>query len=797
MKRTFFAVLKQRFRLRGCLIAALAWLVCFAVSTQAQTNGTAGLAGKGAGPRFGPITRITITITNHADLERLVQAGYDLAGVRGNQVTIYADSDELSSLTNAGWQVNILPSPAASSGLPTTKSLGTYNNYTNMTAMLQFYATNCPAICRRFSLGKSVQGRDLWAMKITTKPDAPAGKPKFEYISTMHGNEPLGTEMCLYLLDRLTSGYATNDARIVNLVTNVEIWLLPLLNPDGREANPPQRYNANGYDLNRAFPEGSAANLGNLLYGPALNTNGFQPEVSEVMAWTAAHHFTLGANYHTGDLVVNYPYDNDNLGSVFSPTPDEALLETMSLTYSSNNVPMWNSPYFANGIVNGAAWYAISGGMQDWNYRYAGCFDVTIEISESQWPYPSASEIPVYWSQNQESMLAYMEWVLKGIRGVMSDAQTGQPVAGAVRVEGYPHLVLSDPAAGDYHRLLLPGTYTMWFTAPGYMPQRISNVAVGSGNATRLDVQLQPVSSQFGLKVNFQPASATLPAGFLADSGAAFGNQGNGYSYGWETGLSTNNVIARNAACSQDLRYDTLCQMQADGSHVWAVAVPNGRYLVHLVAGDPLYTSGLYRIMVKNILMLNGVSSASNRWVEGLGTVVITNGLLTISNAPGSISNRIAYVEISAVAPATIAQWRAVYFGTTNNLGGAADNADPDGDGIPNLLEYAFGLAPTTPDSYRQVTPVIRHTNNAAWFGCSFPRNTNATDLTFVVQAASSLTSQNWSNIASYTIGSGWTGPSSASESYASPGVLQVTVRDTEPIPANTNRFLRVQVSGP
>src|ERR1019366_6293612 len=384
--------------------------------------------------------------------------------------------------------------------------------------------------------------------------------------------------------------------------------------------------------------------------------------------------------------------------------------ETMSLTYSSNNVPMWNSPYFANGIVNGAAWYAISGGMQDWNYRYAGCFDVTIEISESQWPYPSASEIPVYWSQNQESMLAYMEWVLKGIRGVMSDAQTGQPVAGAVRVEGYPHLVLSDPAAGDYHRLLLPGTYTMWFTAPGYMPQRISNVAVGSGNATRLDVQLQPVSSQFGLKVNFQPASATLPAGFLADSGAAFGNQGNGYSYGWETGLSTNNVIARNAACSQDLRYDTLCQMQADGSHVWAVAVPNGRYLVHLVAGDPLYTSGLYRIMVKNILMLNGVSSASNRWVEGLGTVVITNGLLTISNAPGSISNRIAYVKISAGPPATIAQWRAVYFGTTNNLGGAADNADPDGDGIPNLLEYAFGLAPTTPDSYRQVTPVIRHT---------------------------------------------------------------------------------------
>ena len=288
-----------------------------------------------------------------------------------------------------------------------------------------------------------------------------------------------------------------------------------------------------------------------------------------------------------------------------------------------------------------------------------------------------------------------------------------------------------------------------------------------------------------------------MPAGFLADSGAVFGTRGNGYSYGWETTLSTNNVVARNAGCSQDLRYDTLCQMQADGNHVWAVAVPNGRYLAHLVAGDPLYANGLYDIMVENALILNGIPSASNRWVEGLGTIVVTNGLLTISNAPGSVSSRIAYLEISAVAPTTITQWRAEFFGTTNNLGAAANNADPDGDGIPNLLEYAFGLDPTSPNSYQQVTPVLLHTNNAAWFGCSFPRYTNATDLTIVVQATISLSSENWPNIATWSAGSGWTGPSSVVEAYALPGVNQVTVLDTGPIPANTNRFLRVQVSGP
>jgi hypothetical protein len=276
-----------------------------------------------------------------------------------------------------------------------------------------------------------------------------------------------------------------------------------------------------------------------------------------------------------------------------------------------------------------------------------------------------------------------------------------------------------------------------------------------------------------------------------------FGRRGNGYAYGWETNLTGSDVIARNAGCSQDPRYDTLCQMQADGNHVWAVAVPNGPYSVHLAAGDPSFANGVYSISAGDVPILEGVPSASNRWVEALGTVVVTDGLLTVSNTPGSVSNRLAYLEISAVPPATIAQWRAEFFGTTNDLGIAADNADPDGAGLPNLLEYAFGLDPTIPNANREPAPVILHSNNADWFGCSFPRNTNATDLTFVVQASSSLSSQNWSNLAVFAAGSGWTGSSSAAESYAGPGVVRVTVLDAAPIPANSNRFLRVQISGP
>ncbi|HEX9047628.1 MAG TPA: M14 family zinc carboxypeptidase, partial [Verrucomicrobiae bacterium] len=728
-------------------------------------------------------------------LEDLVRKGYDVDLVKTNLAVVFADPEELNNLRGAGWEIRVLPAPST----PSVKALGAYNGYTNLTAMLNSYATNYPALCRKFSLGKSVQGRELWALKITTNPDTPQDKPKFRYMSTIHGNEPVGTEMCLYLIDLLLKGYGSNDTRIVNLVSNVEIWIVPLLNPDGRESNPPQRYNASGYDLNRSFPEGSATNLGNMLYGPVMITNTLQPEVRAVMNWTTNHDFSLGANFHTGSVVVNYPYDNDNQGSVFSPSPDQALFVAMSTSYASNNAPMWanNSAPFVNGIVNGADWYAISGGLQDWSYRYDGSLEVTIELSDYQWPDPAASELPTYWSQNRESMLSYMEWVLRGVRGVLRDAQTGQPIRGVVRVEGFHHLVFSDGSVGDYHRLLLPGTYSLWFSAPGYITRQVTNVVVGAGAATRLDVALQPVSSRFAASIHFQPAIATVPAGCAIDTGSAFGTRGNGYTYGWETTLAGSNLIARDAGSSQDPRYDALCQMQGGGNHLWEIAVPNGPYSVHVTVGDPNYASGTYRILAENQLLLSGTPSAQDRWVEGQGIVTVTDGRLTLSNGSGAVSNRLALVEISAVEPATVDQWRARWFGTVTNTGTAADAADPDRDGLPNFLEYAFGFNPTNAETGWHVSAATIHTNNANWLAYSFFRNINATDVTFSLQAASTITATLWTNVVTWTNVAGWSNPALVTETNAGSGRTWTTVKDPLPIGSASSRFLRLQVSKP
>ncbi|MEE8385407.1 MAG: carboxypeptidase regulatory-like domain-containing protein, partial [Dehalococcoidia bacterium] len=128
------------------------------------------------------------------------------------------------------------------------------------------------------------------------------------------------------------------------------------------------------------------------------------------------------------------------------------------------------------------------GGMQDWNYLFMGCNDVTIEVSNSD--QPPTSQIPILWNENRDSMLAYIETALIGVRGVVTDADTGVHLAATVAVAGRDHDLQTDPDVGDYHRMLLPGTYDLTFQASGYETRFFTNVVVAEGDATRLEVTM-------------------------------------------------------------------------------------------------------------------------------------------------------------------------------------------------------------------------------------------------------------------------------------------------------------------
>ncbi len=448
------------------------------------------LVGDPAGPRRGPVYELALSPPDAEVLDRLSRLGFNVGHVTPDHADIFATADEYEYLVRNGYTVTLQGTQPAPPDYPAGPrgGLGTYHSYAEVTTALQTFASIYPTLTRLISLGQSVDGRELWAILISDNPLLDEIEPEFKYVSTMHGDEPVGTEMCLYFIDHLLTSYGV-DSTITNLVNNTAIWIVPLMNPDGLEDG--TRNNANGFDLNRSFPDFPGDYTG-AIWNLYPDTTGYEPEVQHLMSWSAANSFVLSANFHTGAVVVSYPYDADPpLPSLVpAPSPDDTLFVAMSTDYASNNPPMSNNddgPY-NNGIVNGNDWYIIRGGMQDWMYRYLGTPEVTIELSIPK--RPNQNQLPNYWDDNRDSMLAYLAWVHRGVRGTVTDLDTGDPVYAYINVVGNPQPVFPDMAHGDYYRILLPGTYDLQFQAVGYEPVIVEDVVITSGAATVLDVQL-------------------------------------------------------------------------------------------------------------------------------------------------------------------------------------------------------------------------------------------------------------------------------------------------------------------
>jgi hypothetical protein len=154
--------------------------------------------------------------------------------------------------------------------------------------------------------------------------------------------------------------------------------------------------------------------------------------------------------------------------------------------------------------------------------------------------------------------------------------------------------------------------------------------------------------SRFAAKINFQPASSPVPAGYLADGGAVFGLRAAGERYGWNADNAAQ-TRDRNRANSPDQRYDTLTHLQkpANPNASWEIAVPNGSYRVRVVAGDPARFDSVFRLNVEGVATVSGTPTSSTRWLEGTSTVSVSDGRLTVTNGAGASNNKICFIEIS------------------------------------------------------------------------------------------------------------------------------------------------------
>uniref|UniRef100_A0A4X2LX77 Carboxypeptidase X, M14 family member 1 n=1 Tax=Vombatus ursinus TaxID=29139 RepID=A0A4X2LX77_VOMUR len=320
-----------------------------------------------------------------------------------------------------------------------------HHNYKAMRKLMKEVNEQCPNITRVYSIGKSHQGLKLYVMEMSDQPgEHELGEPEVRYVAGMHGNEALGRELLLLLMQYLCLEFLRGNPRVTRLLTETRIHLLPSMNPDGYE----------------------------------IAYQRVAPETRAVIDWMQRIPFVLSANLHGGELVVSYPFDMTRTpweARELTPTPDDPVFRWLSTVYAGTSRamhepgrrPCHSEDFSHHGhIINGAQWHSVPGSMNDFSYLHTNCFEVTVELSCDKFPHES--ELPQEWENNKDALITYLEQVRMGISGLVLDKDTEQGIPDAViAVDGINHDVTTAPG-GDYWRMLTPGDYMVTASAEGY-----------------------------------------------------------------------------------------------------------------------------------------------------------------------------------------------------------------------------------------------------------------------------------------------------------------------------------------
>ncbi|KAG6446457.1 carboxypeptidase E [Manduca sexta] len=417
-----------------------------------------------------------------------------------------------------------------------------HHNNEELPLVLEEVHEKCPNITRIYALTEtSVNNVPLYVIEFSDTPGFHQPyKPEVKYVGNIHGNEVLGRELLLGLAYNLCEQYIKNDRRIRALIHSTRIHLLPSMNPDGWQLATATgakdyligRTNHHNVDLNRNFPDLDAITFE--LERQGINHNNhllrdltrlaapLEPETRAVMRWIMSVPFVLSAAMHGGDLVANYPYDESRSGapaSEYSASPDDDTFRELAMAYASAHADMASATRKGchttssddsvafnfgkqGGVTNGAAWYSLKGGMQDFNYLATNAFEITLELGCEK--YPAASQLLNEWERNKEALLAFMWKVHIGVKGIVSDDSgfIQNAVVSVVNITGpVPRPIRHDVTTGpygDYYRLLTPGHYEVTASHPGYFPvSRVVTVPHHQTSAHVLNFRLEPTSSWF------------------------------------------------------------------------------------------------------------------------------------------------------------------------------------------------------------------------------------------------------------------------------------------------------------
>src|SRR4051812_6291314 len=303
-----------------------------------------------------------------------------------------------------------LPAAAGTHDFP--KGDEAFHTYPELTSELRAITAAHPQIAKLSSIGKSYQGRELWMVKISDHVATDENEPEVLFTGLTHAREHLTVEQALAMIQWLVDGYGS-VSKITALVNSTEIWVVPMLNPDGgqydirhasyhlwrKNRQPTPGSSAIGTDINRNYGYrwgccgGSSSNPLAITYrGPKPWST---PEANAERAFVLSRvvggkqQIVLDIAFHSFGGQILYPYEY----TTKAVPPDMTKRDHKALVALAHGVAARNG-YTA---MQGSHLYVTDGSFGDWAYGAQQILHLTIELmprtTHDGGFYPSGSQI--------------------------------------------------------------------------------------------------------------------------------------------------------------------------------------------------------------------------------------------------------------------------------------------------------------------------------------------------------------------------------------------------------------------
>jgi len=419
----------------------------------------------------------------------------------GTLIVDISNRDQRQKLLDTGFRIiNELGSPHQEGILTQSQ----YFDPTEIASMLAQVEIDHPGIARRFSIGTTTQGRDIWAIEISNHPDTNEDEPAIQFNGQHHAREVVTSHVVMDIVESLTNGYGS-DSQITEWVNNYTTICVPMVNPDGVQhvfngtslwRKNRMTYSCIGVDLNRNYPYlwgpgcGSSSTCTMDTYrGPAAAS---ELETLAMIGLQDQYHFVMATSYHSSGQFIDYPYACSN-GSPSGQMPEHAVIHEMMHGVSDGIFAMDGTRY---DVYSPVPFGGVNGDDTSWYYAHRGVYAFIIEVGLSF--EPDFSLVAGIVNQNRGGWrYMYQRLGQARIDVHVRDACTKEPLEAVVTLKDYVYDTGETPRVTPmpYGRwtYVVPanGTYTVRASMSGYLTQDVP--AVVSNAPAALEILLEPV----------------------------------------------------------------------------------------------------------------------------------------------------------------------------------------------------------------------------------------------------------------------------------------------------------------